>query len=113
MNSELRVPTIGSDNSKTNFYGFLHEILELQPPSGGQELNCVLFCCTWVDPTRGVRKNSKYNIIDVNHSHVYRKNEPFIFVQQAARVYYAEYPSTRRTPSPWVCACTVRSSKIG
>ncbi|CAH9054116.1 unnamed protein product [Cuscuta europaea] len=62
MNSGLCVPTIGSDNSETIFFGFLHEILELQMPSGLQELTCVLFRCTWGDPTRGVRKNSKYII---------------------------------------------------
>ncbi|CAH9074679.1 unnamed protein product, partial [Cuscuta epithymum] len=77
-----------------------------------QKLTCVLFRCNWVDPTRGVRKNSKYNMIDVNHSRVYRKNEPFILAQQAAQVYYAPYPSTRQTQNPWVCACTVRPNKI-
>ncbi|CAH9115548.1 unnamed protein product [Cuscuta europaea] len=51
-------------------------------------------------------------MIDVNHSRVYTKNEPFILAQQAAQIYYAEYPSTRRTQNPWVCACTVRPSKI-
>ncbi|CAH9136236.1 unnamed protein product [Cuscuta epithymum] len=111
-NNGLCVPTIGYDNSETNFFGVLQEILELEMPSGAQKLTCVLFRCTWVDPTRGVRKNPKYNMIDVNHSRVYPKNEPFILAQQAAQIYYAEYPSTRRTQNPWVCACPVRPNKI-
>ncbi|CAH9135349.1 unnamed protein product [Cuscuta epithymum] len=81
-------------------------------PCGAQKLTCVLFRCKWVDLTRGVRKNSKYNMIDVKHSRVYEKNETFILAQQAAQIYYAEYPSTRQTQNPWVCACTVRPNKI-
>ncbi|CAH9091076.1 unnamed protein product [Cuscuta europaea] len=86
VNNGLCVTTIGYDNSETNFFGVLHEILKFEMPSGGKNLTCVLFRCKWFDPTRGVRKNSKYNMIDVNHSRVYRKNEPFILVQQAAQV---------------------------
>ncbi|CAH9126562.1 unnamed protein product [Cuscuta epithymum] len=112
VNNGLCVPTIGYDNSESNFFGVLHDILEFEMPSAGKNLTCVLFSCKWVDPTRGVRKNSKYNMIDVNHSRVYRKNEPFILAQQATQVYYAEYPSIRRTQNPWVCACAVRPSKI-
>ncbi|CAH9123916.1 unnamed protein product [Cuscuta epithymum] len=99
------------DSDFVNWYKY-QEILELEMPSGANKLTCVLFRCTWVDPTRGVRKNPKYNMIDVNHSRVYLKNEPFILAQQAAQIYYAEYPSTRRTQNPWVCACPVRPNKI-
>ncbi|CAH9120790.1 unnamed protein product [Cuscuta epithymum] len=28
-------------------------------PSGAKKFTCVLFRCTWVDPTRGVRKKSE------------------------------------------------------
>ncbi|CAH9136812.1 unnamed protein product [Cuscuta epithymum] len=111
INSGVSVPTCSYDNSETIFFGYLDEILEMKLP-GQKELSIVLFRCTWVDPVRGVKKNHKHSLLDVNHARVYQKNEPFILAQQAAQVYYADYPTTRQTSSPWVCACTIRPRKI-
>ncbi|CAH9111690.1 unnamed protein product [Cuscuta epithymum] len=111
MNSGVCVPTCSFDNSETDFFGYVDEILEMKF-AGEKELSIVLFRCTWVDPVMGVRKDDIHNLRDVNHARAYQKNEPFILAQQAAQVYYAEYPTTKQRISPWVCACTIRPRKV-
>ena len=71
---------------KTDFYGILKEIIEVEFP-GLLKLKCVLFKCDWFDPVinRGVRFN-KFDVVDVNVGRRYNRFKPFILALQADQV---------------------------
>ncbi|KAK6803440.1 hypothetical protein RDI58_001224 [Solanum bulbocastanum] len=68
----------GNQNENVDYFGVLHEILELEY-SGWPIKRIVLFQCKWFDPTsRGTREFKQHNIIEVKHTRKYEAYDPFI-----------------------------------
>ncbi|KAK4716371.1 hypothetical protein R3W88_014709 [Solanum pinnatisectum] len=73
----------GNQNENIDYFGVLHEILELEY-SGWPIKRIVLFQCKWFDPTsRGTREFKQHNIIEVKHTRKYEAYDPFIIAQNA------------------------------
>lgn len=72
----------------------------------------MLFKCHWFDPSEGMRVHDKYDLIDINQSKLYRKNDPFILAQQAIQVYYPPYPSAKRDRANWWAVCRTKAQSI-
>ena len=73
-NAGVSVKGNAHDEDGVEYYGILHEIVEVQYP-GMNERNVILFSCEWFDPilNRGTRKHKTYNITEVKMSRRYAK----------------------------------------
>ncbi|KAK6780272.1 hypothetical protein RDI58_022456 [Solanum bulbocastanum] len=102
----------GNQNENVDYFGVLHEILELEY-SGWSIKRIVLFQCKWFDPTsRGTREFKQHNIIKVKHTRKYEAYDPFIIAQNAKQVYYAPYPLRRDKSDWWVVIKTKPMGRV-
>ncbi|KAK6786213.1 hypothetical protein RDI58_014738 [Solanum bulbocastanum] len=102
----------GNQNENVDYFGVLHEILELEY-SGWPIKRIVLFQCKWFDPTsRGTREFKQHNIIEVKHTKKYEAYDPFIIAQNAKQVYYAPYPLHRDKSDWWVVIKTKPMGRV-
>ncbi|KAK6803403.1 hypothetical protein RDI58_001187 [Solanum bulbocastanum] len=102
----------GNQNENVDYFGVLHEILELEY-SGWPIKRIVLFQCKWFDPTsRGTRELKQHNIIEVKHTRKYEAYDPFIIAQNAKQVYYAPYPWRREKSDWWVVIKTKPMGRV-
>ncbi|KAF5450521.1 hypothetical protein F2P56_030861 [Juglans regia] len=76
--------------SHVDFYGVLHDIIELRY-MGWRKV--YLFQCAWYDigdPRRGIRVRDKLTV--VNTARQWYKDEPFVLASQASQVFYLNDP---------------------
>ena len=101
--------SINNNNSEFDYYGRLEESIEFEYPALPIK-RCVLFKCSWYDPTprTGTRIHPNYNLVEVNANKSFNKYEPFIFAVQAGQVFYLEYPTKRRRASEWLAVCRTK-----
>ncbi|KAL0325015.1 UNVERIFIED_CONTAM: hypothetical protein Sradi_5070800 [Sesamum radiatum] len=85
INCGVRVKSSSYRDRDNDFYGMLEEIIDLDYPLNN-DLHVVLFKCRWVDPTRRMKVNPHYHLVDMNFKRVYQKDEPFILARQAVQV---------------------------
>ncbi|XP_052622260.1 uncharacterized protein LOC128127643 [Lactuca sativa] len=88
-----------------DYYGLLDEVLEVEYQGIGRCV-VVLFKCTWLNPTEGVRVDQKHNLVDIKHKSRLRNEDPFILASQAEQVYYAPYPAMKDLKDWWVVVKT-------
>ena len=102
--------SMDNNNTQYDYYGRLEEIIEVEYPALPIK-RCVLFKCSWYDPTPriGTRIHPNYNLVEVNANKRFNKFEPFIFAIQAGQVFYLEYPTKRRRASEWLSVCRLKS----
>ena len=105
--------SMDNNNTQYDYYGRLEEIIEVEYPALPIK-RCVLFKCSWYDPTPriGTRIHPKYNLVEVNANKRFNKFEPFIFGVQATQVFYLKYPTKRRRPSEWLSVCRMKPRSI-
>jgi hypothetical protein len=68
---------------KNMYYDQIQEIWELN----FHGFKIPLFCCNWVDATRGVVQD-KYEFISVDVNHQGYKSDPFVLAKHVAQVFY-------------------------
>ena len=56
-----------------------------------------------------MKVHKQYPLADVNLKRRLNNYKPFIFVMQAAQVYYVSYPSLKRDKSYWLAMCKVKA----
>ncbi|KAL2251864.1 UNVERIFIED_CONTAM: hypothetical protein Sindi_2308700, partial [Sesamum indicum] len=59
-----------------------------------------------------MKVHPRYHLIDVNFKKVYRKDELFVFAQQAVQVYYTEYPSMKRDKADWMTVYKTKTRRV-
>ncbi|KAK6784238.1 hypothetical protein RDI58_017692 [Solanum bulbocastanum] len=102
----------GNQNENVDYFGVLHEILELEY-WGWPIKRIVLFQCKWFDPTsRGTRELKQHNITEVKHTRKYEAYDPFIIVENAKQVHYAPYPLRRDKSDWWVVIKTKPMGRV-
>ena len=107
MNCGVCVKGSSYNENELDYYGIVEEIIELTYIGTHNKL--FLFKCHWFDPTR-VRVDKSYSIVDVQHKSKLGTFEPFILAEQAQQVYYATYPSLRKSSRhEWWSVCKVKS----
>jgi len=101
------VSSSAGDAPMPDFYGMLHQILEVEYP-GMVRLKLILFRCKWFDPTigRGTRQN-RWGGIDVNPGRSYGKYDPFILANQGDQVCFVPYPTIKRRKEEWWAAVKI------
>ena len=76
---------------ETDFYGILHEIIEVEFPRL-LKLKFILFKCDWFDLVINIGvRFKKFGVVDVNGGQRYNKFEPFILASQAYQVSFVDY----------------------
>ncbi|XP_039126954.1 uncharacterized protein LOC120263115 [Dioscorea cayenensis subsp. rotundata] len=77
MNSGVCVQGTNVDDSSTDFYGLLEDIVQLEY-HGSRWNHVVLFECTWFDPINGTKVHPIYKLVDINRKRIYPKYDPFV-----------------------------------
>ena len=108
MNSGVYVRGNNYSENKFDYYGIVEEVFEVEYIR--HENHVVLFKYHWFDPIRGVRVDTRYDIIEVNHKSRLNAYEPFILVNQSQQVYYTKYPTSRsKDRNDWWVFCKVKA----
>ncbi|WMV36782.1 hypothetical protein MTR67_030167 [Solanum verrucosum] len=82
------------DSENVDYYGILTDVIELQFISNKR---VILFRCNWFDvydKVKGVKRD-EYDFVSVNPSRFLKTNEPFVLVNQASQVFYANDNSNK------------------
>ena len=75
-------------NEEINFYGAILEILEFHYIEG---CRAIMFKCKWFEiESKNRRMQHDYNILSINISSQWYKDEPFILASQAEKVFYLD-----------------------
>ncbi|OMP08434.1 hypothetical protein COLO4_06471 [Corchorus olitorius] len=111
MNSGVFVRGSESDESSTGCYGLLLNIVQVEYCGDEAKKVVVLFECSWVETTDGMKVHPLYNIVDINRKELC-KDEPFILAQEAIQVYYCSYPSIPRDKSDWKAVCDTKPRRV-
>ena len=107
-NCGVSVTGIRQNETSSNYYGVLKEILELEWPRLPIKKS-VLFYCDWFDTsTRGMRVHKQYDIVEVNKNRKYATFDPFIFPETATQVYYAPYPGRQKDKADWLVVLSTK-----
>ncbi|KAM3202854.1 hypothetical protein P3L10_030479 [Capsicum annuum] len=82
------------DNEMFDYYGVLTDVIELQFVS---DRRVILFWCNWFDVHDKIKgiKRDEYDYVSVNPSRFLKINEPFVLVDQASQVFYANDNSNK------------------
>jgi hypothetical protein len=84
QNSGVCVDAYGATGQDKNiYYGQIQEIWELN----FHGFKIPLFCCNWVDATRGVVQD-KYEFISIDLNRQGYKSDPFVLAKHVAQVFY-------------------------
>ena len=112
-NSGVCIKGTNYSKTKSDYYGRLIEILQLECPRLPIK-RTILFKCNWFDPTVnvGMKIHKQYFLVDVNHKRKLSKDESFILVMQAAQVYYVPYPNLRKDKYDWLAVCKVKTRPV-
>jgi hypothetical protein len=90
QNSGVRVEAYGPNNEKSNYYGFIEEIWELDYIT----MKIPMFRCRWVH-LKGVHvEDHNFTTVDLRHPGF--KEEPFVLAKQVAQVFYIIDPKNRK-----------------
>ena len=101
-NCGVSVTGIRQNETSSNYYGVLKEILELEWPRLPIKKS-VLFYCDWYDTsTRGMRVHKQYGIVEVNKNRKYVTFDLFIFPGIETQVYYAPYLVRQKDKVDWL-----------
>ncbi|XP_039115962.1 uncharacterized protein LOC120251500 isoform X3 [Dioscorea cayenensis subsp. rotundata] len=111
MNSGICVQGSNVEDTCTDFYGLLQDVVQLEY-YGNRWNRIVLFECTWFDPINGTRVHPIYNLVDVNRKKMYPKYDPFVLAQQAIQVNYIEYPSMKKDKVDWLAVCKTKARRM-
>ncbi|KAM3216626.1 hypothetical protein P3L10_026067 [Capsicum annuum] len=76
-----------------DYYGVLHEILELDYHVGWPMKKLVLFRCKWYGrmPRLGTKVHPQYKIVEIKRTREYELYDPFFIAQNVKQVYYTPY----------------------
>ncbi|XP_039118067.1 uncharacterized protein LOC120253954 isoform X2 [Dioscorea cayenensis subsp. rotundata] len=111
MNSGVCVQGTNADDSSTDFYGLLEDIVQLEY-HGSRWNHVVLFECTWFDPINGTKVHPIYKLVDINRKRIYPKYDPFVLAQQAIQVNYIDYPSTKKDKVDWLAVSKTKARRM-
>ena len=111
-NSGICVRGSNCNETSTDFYGLLEEILQVEFdwPSLPKKF-VVLFKCKWFDPINGMKVHPHYHLVDINYKRLYKKDDPFVLAQQGIQVFYLEYPSLKRDKADWMAVCKTKARR--
>jgi hypothetical protein len=91
-----------SSSEGNDYYGTLHEVIELSYNGERRSYTTILFRCDWVDVSnRGTRVHKVYKLVEVNRSKKYPIYDPFVLAYQADLVYYTPFPNTKKDTNQW------------
>ena len=113
MNWGVCVRGSNSEDTASNFYGHLNEVLVLTYHTAGLDASVIIFQCDWFDPSpRGTNVHKKYNLVDINFQRKYPNYDPFVLAQQVIQVYYCRFPGAPRSRSNWMAVCETKSRRV-
>jgi len=108
MNSGVCVLGSCYNDIEKDYYGMLEEIIELEYM--GAQNKVVLFKCHWYETEKGVKVHPRHGFVEVNKTSRHPTDDVFVLAEQANQVYYANYPSKKKTLHDWWVASKVKPS---
>ena len=95
-----------------DYYGVLHEILEIDYHVGWPKKKLVLFRCKWYDPTPrlGTKVHPQYKIVKIKRTREYGLYDSFVIAQNVKQVYYAPYPLCKNKSA---CRVVIKKNHVG
>lgn len=99
------------DDSETDYYGLLDDVLEVEYYGVGHCV-VVLFKCTWFDSPGGVRVDPKHGLIDIKYKSRLRGDDYYVLASQAEQVYYTPYPSDTKDLKDWWAVVKTKARAI-
>jgi hypothetical protein len=92
QNSGIRIEAIDPQGLKTTYYGCIQDIWELDY---GLRIRIPVFRCQWIKHLNGVNVNN-YGLTLVDLKILGHKDDPWVFADCVAQVFYVLDPETRK-----------------
>jgi hypothetical protein len=92
QNSGIRIKPFDPLGVKTTYYGYIHDIWELDY---GARLQILIFKCEWVKHPNGVSVDN-YGLTLVDMKNIGHKDDPWVLADRVAQVFYVLNPETRK-----------------